>query len=504
MVRGGVGGKGGTGRGGKAADAPSNGTGYPGLEYGAGGESPRQGFTGSASGTVAEQDTLIFVGATHLEVKEGSAGTTDFTFNINRIGSSAGSAAVNWELTPGAGLKAAEFVGGKLPSGTVHFKAGGPDSIAVTFKIKGDRLPEADKAFSIDLTSIDPSSTNTLNYGYGTKHVQGHVLDDDPVSFVVSGDDEHPTLSTQSSKAGFLSAFAGLESGDIMKVALPGLLGDIGARTVKADNVVFSADGPFDAKFTLADKVKTFSLLGTASVDVIGSKAAGLILGNAGDNVLKGLGGVDLLSGGAGDDKLYGGDGIDVLQGGKGADLLDGGEGVTDEASYASAAAGVTASLVHSSINKGEAEGDTYKGIETLFGSDFNDKLAGNGSTRLFGDKGNDTFLFQAELGDGKVVDRPLDYGSGNDRISLDNDVFTVLDETRPGKHLFPNIFVDAGTKGAKVGDAKIIYDSKTGDLAYDHDGAGSQFHAVRFAHFDKTGADKLFPHLSAADFIVV
>ena len=62
-----------------------------------------------------------------------------------------------------------------------------------------------------------------------------------------------------------------------------------------------------------------------------------------------------------------------------GADYLSGGAG-TDRASYAGAAAGVTASLTDPSINTGEAKGDTYNSIENLNGSAFNDTLEANAS----------------------------------------------------------------------------------------------------------------------------
>lgn len=501
---GGTGGAGGMGRGGQAASAGSNGVGFPGLEYGPGDKaSPNQDVIGGM-GTVSEQDTLIFVSATHLVADEGDAGSTAFTFNVNRIGEASGAASVNWELAPAKGLPATEFAGGVIPSGTVQFKAGGPDSIAVSFKIKGDVLPEADKTFGIDLTGLGLPDDNALNYGFGTKHADGRIVDDDPVSFVATADDHPAILSSQFSRAAFLSALDGLRSGQIMKVSLPAVVGDVGARTIKADDAILSANAPFDARLTLGAKVKVFSLLGTAPVDVSGNSGANRIIGNAGANELKGLGGADLLSGGDGNDKLRGGDSIDILVGGKGADLLDGGAGGLDVASYAGAARGVAASLVKPKHNSGDAKGDTYKDIEGLSGSGFDDTLAGNGSTLLFGDKGADTFLFQARLGSGKVVDAIADFAATGDRIALDHESFTVLAVTPPKGHLLPQLFVDVGEKGVSVHDERIIYNSRTGDLSFDRDGAAHGFEAVRFAHVEDPTLKKGFPSLVAADFIVV
>lgn len=39
---------------------------------------------------------------------------------------------------------------------------------------------------------------------------------------------------------------------------------------------------------------------------------------------------------------------------------------------------GVTANLANAGLNTNEAKGDTYSGIENLFGSAFGDKLTGN------------------------------------------------------------------------------------------------------------------------------
>jgi Ca2+-binding RTX toxin-like protein len=76
-------------------------------------------------------------------------------------------------------------------------------------------------------------------------------------------------------------------------------------------------------------------------------------------------------------DEIFSGGGDDTLTGGAGGDYLNGLSG-EDTASYASAHAGVIASLANSAINTGDAAGDTYSWIEHLTGSDFDDALTGN------------------------------------------------------------------------------------------------------------------------------
>ncbi|KQS96672.1 MULTISPECIES: calcium-binding protein [unclassified Rhizobium] len=125
---------------------------------------------------------------------------------------------------------------------------------------------------------------------------------------------------------------------------------------------------------------------------LVGSRFADSLTGNSGANYLSGQAGNDVLDGGAGDDALAGGAGADTLRGGDGRDMVD----------YAFATKGVVASLAKSSINTNDAKGDIYSSIEELQGSEFSDKLYGNGSANgLAGLKGNDV----------------VDGGGGNDII---------------------------------------------------------------------------------------
>src|SRR5262249_39981104 len=102
------------------------------------------------------------------------------------------------------------------------------------------------------------------------------------------------------------------------------------------------------------------------------------------------LAGNDTITGSSGDDHILGFGGDDILEGRSGADVLDGGSG-TNTASYATASAGVIASLGDPGINTGDAAGDTYFSIQNLVGSAYNDSLYGNdGPNALSGGGGND------------------------------------------------------------------------------------------------------------------
>jgi Ca2+-binding RTX toxin-like protein len=128
-------------------------------------------------------------------------------------------------------------------------------------------------------------------------------------------------------------------------------------------------------------------------------------------NLLDGVtNGDDFINGYGGNDSIYGWGGDDFIIGGTGADALNGGTG-SDTASYHTSAAGVVASLTAGEGVGGDAEGDTYVGIENLVGSGYADALVGNdGNNSLEGYAGDD-------LLDGRDGDDTLWGGFGNDML---------------------------------------------------------------------------------------
>ncbi|MDY6983046.1 MAG: hypothetical protein SV422_08160, partial [Pseudomonadota bacterium] len=182
------------------------------------------------------------------------------------------------------------------------------------------------------------------------------------------------------------------------------------------------------------------SLTGTAGMDVIN--------GFAGNDTLNGGAHHDSLIGGDGNDNLIGGSGDDTLNGGSGNDTLDGGDG-TDRASYAGATSAVNVSLAIGGAQNTDGAGtDTLSNIEDLLGSDHNDTLIGNdshnhlyggagndvldggkGADNLVGGNGSDIFRLSSELVSDpqQGSDTIEDFDVGNDKIALDNAIFTVL-----------------------------------------------------------------------------
>lgn len=134
------------------------------------------------------------------------------------------------------------------------------------------------------------------------------------------------------------------------------------------------------------------------------------------ENVIAGSGGNDTIGGTNEDDRILGGDGRDVINGGVGNDTLVGGQGADvltggsgfDVAQYST---GVGASLQRSELNWGEAAGDSYRSVEGLEGSDFNDVLEGsNNRNSLEGNSGVDLLM---GLGGSDTIKG----GGGDDRL---------------------------------------------------------------------------------------
>ncbi len=248
---------------------------------------------------------------------------------------------------------------------------------------------------------------------------------------------------------------------------------------------------------TIDNIVNTGQVLGAVSLgggdDLFDSRigTVGEVIGGAGN---------DRLYAGAGANTLVGAAGNDTLMGGAGADTLDGGSEV-DTASYASASAGVTASLSNAAANAGDAAGDSFVGIERLVGTKFADKLIGDdganqltggaGADSLTGGAGADRFVFNAKPAGSATADRITDFATDLDELRLDDASFAglALGALAGGAFWASN----AGT--AHDGSDRVIYEKDTGWLRFDADGSGAGA-AVQFAKLAaglNLGADDIF-----------
>ncbi|MFC3127524.1 hypothetical protein ACFOD4_20875 [Pseudoroseomonas globiformis] len=132
------------------------------------------------------------------------------------------------------------------------------------------------------------------------------------------------------------------------------------------------------------------------------------------------------------------------------------------------------------------------KGDDFLVGGAGNDLLnGGTGNDSLLGGVGADTFALSAPLGLTGSSDSIVDFSVGEDKIQLDISVYAGL----PVGQLAEDAFAVSGTAGED--NARIIYDTDTGDLFFNGYGAcGSE--TMVFATLTTKPAD-----LSASDFFV-
>ncbi len=311
----------------------------------------------------------------------------------------------------------------------------------------------------LDLSQADRMSLilHELGHAFGLKH-PGDYGDGDPGPFLSEAEDndKYTVMSYNTNPD------TGLPSRNLMLYDIAALQAFWGAnmRTRTGDDVytgpndgrlqvVWDAGGidiisQTEARDAVIDlRAGTFSSLGSSDDFAI---AYGVTIenasGNSGDDLLIGNGVSNTLTALGGDDTLYGGAGNDTLVGGAGADVIDGGSG-EDWIRFASSAGGVKVdllagtgsnvgssggllsglgSLFGSGSRTGDAAGDTYTGIEHVFGSSHGDEIIGDGrANTLDGYDGDDTL--SGGDGDDLLIGGngadSMDGGAGFDTVSF-------------------------------------------------------------------------------------
>lgn len=134
-----------------------------------------------------------------------------------------------------------------------------------------------------------------------------------------------------------------------------------------------------------------------------------------------------------------------------------------------------------------------YQGNDTLYGNAGNDTLyGGSGKDYLKGGAGQDIFVFHTAMGY-SGSDIIADFSTTDDRIALDDAIYTALAKGNLATNAFRTIVTGGGTDSTD----RVIYNSDTGKIYYDADGAGTLHARYQIA---TVGAHMA---ISASDFFV-
>ena len=280
------------------------------------------------------------------------------------------------------------------------------------------------------------------------------------------------------------------------------LTGGGGADTLiggKGDDVYYVSSNGVTIRETGSDYDKVFSTVSytltanleelraadphaTAALALTGNALDNVIIGNVGANVIDGGGGADRMVGGAGNDTYY----VDTI-----GDVVNDSGGRDTVHSIIDYTLGRT---IETLILDGSADIDATGNADanTITGNDGANVLSGRGGIdMLTGGLGDDIFLFATKATAGTLA-TITDFGTGADRIALDDAAFRRIG----GPGILDDSFFTDGA--ATTRDHHILFDSATGTLSYDIDGSGTAYAAVAFAVVDPGVT------LTAADILVV
>jgi CSLREA domain-containing protein len=163
--------------------------------------------TGTATGTILNDEITLAIAATDAVKAEGNSGSTPFTFTVTRSGLTTGTTTVNWAVA-GSGTNAAngtDFVGGTLPSGTVTFNAG-ETSKTITVNVAGDTTVEPDEGFTVTLSN---ASNAQITAGTAT----GTILNDEITLAIAATDAMKAEGNSGSTPFTFTVTRSGLTTG---------------------------------------------------------------------------------------------------------------------------------------------------------------------------------------------------------------------------------------------------------------------------------------------------
>ncbi len=254
-----------------------------------------------------------------------------------------------------------------------------------------------------------------------------------------------------------------------------------------------------------AETSVSFNLSASSGVEnlyLIGTAAGRTLGGNQLNNVLTGSSSSDAsINGRAGDDTMFGmggNDTFDMSTGGTssyGNDVIDGGSGVDTIDFGANARSHINADLAFGFIfGGGDGGAGTIEvwNVENLVGGAFGDTIFGNSSANfLYGGGGNDVlggvggndtleggagtdyYMFQGAVPSAGNADTIVGFSSGSERIYLDGRWHAGLGTEGQFSAGDARFRSGAGVNSAQDSTDRVVYNTTTGQLWYDADGAG-------------------------------
>ena len=336
---------------------------------------------------------------------EGNTGTTVYSFEIRLNAAAFSSQSVSYTVAGNgtAAANAADFSGAL--SGSVVF-APGETVKTVLVSVLRDTTIEQNESFALTIKS--PTTGLVL----GTASATATIINDD-----ASG----PNIINGTAVAETLAGTAAIDQ-------INGLAGNDTLTGGASADALNGGDGIDSASYAASAVGVTVNLAtGTGlNGDAQGDSLVDIenVTGSGMRDVITGNGIANILAGGAGNDQLIGGAGNDSFHGGLGADTIDGGADTFDLAYYTTSASAVVVNLTSNINTGGDAQGDSLKGIEQLYGSLYDDSLTGDAlANRFYGNRGNDTL-------NGMSGNDFLHGGAGNDTfrfsgIAVGNDLIS-------------------------------------------------------------------------------